>query len=234
MERKRSMKHSMTFTIARLLSALVGGVLLSAAPQALGLILVGSGNTPVQDPGWPAGALAVANLKTRAGWMGGPPFGGGQWTFFYRGGTGQLQETLKTFAAITADRLEVVLHDGRGTSPMLQGDGFDWSFEVWVRENWERLFNNPGSFFGTDHPNAGQPVAAPRLDIWLRTEGPDWSKITVPAKLVIQDQRVTAHGFPPGSGSVIRLAVTDYHHQWNPKEVIETRNDTQVGVPPAY
>jgi hypothetical protein len=93
---------------------------------------------------WSAGSLAVANLKVRVGWMQGPE-GGGRWTFFYRGGTDHLQETLKAFSVITADRLEVVLHDGRGTIHFLQGDGFNWSFEVWVRENWERLFNNPGN-----------------------------------------------------------------------------------------
>jgi hypothetical protein len=154
--------------------------------------------------------LAVANLKARVGWMEGPPFGGGQWTFFYRGGSDPLREAIEAFSAITADRLEVVLHDGRGTSHFLPGDGFDWSFEVWVRESWERLFNHPDGFFAADHPNFGKPVAAPRLEVWLRTDGPDWSQVKVPAKVVVLDQRATSHGFPPGSGSVIRLQVTDY------------------------
>jgi hypothetical protein len=203
------MKQSITFRTTRLVPVFVAGALLFAGPRALGLIEVSKGNDPVQDPGWPAGSLAVANLKARVGWMEGPPFGGGQWTFFYRGGTDQLRETLKAFSAITADRLEVVLHEGRGTSQILEGDGFDWSFEVWVREDWERLFNNPGSFFAADHPNFGEPVAAPRLDVWLRTAGPDWSQVKVPANVVVQDQRATSHGFPLGSGSVIRLEVTD-------------------------
>jgi hypothetical protein len=205
-ERTGKVKESMTFKIARLVPVLAAGALFLTMPPALGLIQVGEGNDPVHDPGWPAGSLAVANLKARVGWVEGPPFGGGQWTFFYRGGTDQLQETLKIFSAITADRLEVILHDGRGASHFVH----DWSFEVWVREHWERLFNNPGSFFAADHPNFGKPVAAPRLDVWLRTDGPDWSKITVPANVVVQDQRATSNGFPPGSGSVIRLKVTDY------------------------
>ena len=42
------------------------------------LIMTGKGE-PVTDAGWPAGALAVANLKSRLGWWEGPPFGGGEW-----------------------------------------------------------------------------------------------------------------------------------------------------------
>jgi hypothetical protein len=142
--------------------------------------------------------------------MEGPPFGGGQWTFFYRGGTDRLQEALKGFSAISSDRLEVILHDGRGTSRIAGSDGFDWSFEVWVPENWKRLFNNPSRFFGTDHPDVGKPLPAPRLDVWLRTDGLDWSKIKVPPIVVVQDQRATSNGFPPGSGSAVRLTATDY------------------------
>jgi hypothetical protein len=41
------------------------------------LILVGTGNKPVSNPGWPANTLEVANQKSRIGWWEGPPFGGG-------------------------------------------------------------------------------------------------------------------------------------------------------------
>jgi hypothetical protein len=50
-----------------------------------GLVMVGQGNDPVNDAGWPTGALALANLESRVGWYEGPGFGGGQWTFAYRG-----------------------------------------------------------------------------------------------------------------------------------------------------
>src|SRR5262249_39225963 len=98
--------------------------LLALAPLLLhqpahALILTGEGNAPVRDPGWPRGALAVANLESRAGWAEGPPFGGGQWTFFYRGDTVALQKALDAFADIVSDRLEVVLHAGGGSSPFL-------------------------------------------------------------------------------------------------------------------
>jgi hypothetical protein len=89
------MKRNMTLSKACWISAIVGWTLFLTAPPAMGIISVGKGNDPVHDPGWPAGSLAVANLKARVGWMEGPPFGGGNWTFFYRGGTEQLQETLR-------------------------------------------------------------------------------------------------------------------------------------------
>ena len=47
------------------------------------LIMTGKGE-PVTDAGWPAGALAVANLKSRLGWWEGPPFGGGEWGLLNR------------------------------------------------------------------------------------------------------------------------------------------------------
>jgi hypothetical protein len=55
---------------------------------AAALMMTGPGNDPVQDAGWPEGALAVANLDCRVGWWEGPPFGGGEWQFQYRGDTG--------------------------------------------------------------------------------------------------------------------------------------------------
>src|SRR5687767_2173946 len=79
---------------------------------ARALILTGHGNDPVSDRGWPTGALPVANLKTRIAWTEGPPFGGGQWTFYYRGGTAQLQEAITHFARIDAPELDLFLHSG--------------------------------------------------------------------------------------------------------------------------
>src|SRR6516164_5561474 len=81
------------------------GFLVALAPLLLcqparALILTGEGNAPVRDPGWPRGALAVANLQSRVGWAEGPPFGGGQWTFYYDGDTVALQKRLDTFAEI--------------------------------------------------------------------------------------------------------------------------------------
>src|SRR5579872_1690156 len=99
------------------------------------LIESSQGNHPVSDYGWPDGTLAVANLKSRVGWWEGPPVGGGQWNFLYRGGNEALNEALTNFAAIRAQALELVIHDGPETNVFL-GNGaearVDWSFTVWI------------------------------------------------------------------------------------------------------
>src|SRR5690348_10971881 len=64
------------------------------------LILVGTGNGPVSDPGWPTNALEVANQKSRIGWWEGPPFGGGEWHFEYVGDATAFQQSLDAFAKI--------------------------------------------------------------------------------------------------------------------------------------
>src|SRR5436309_3316947 len=60
-----------------LLAALV---LLMFVTRAHALILVHKGNDPTADHDWPAGAVDVANLKTRAGYWEGPPFGAAGYT----------------------------------------------------------------------------------------------------------------------------------------------------------
>src|SRR6478609_8914904 len=75
------------------------------------LIMVGDGNAPVRDAGWPEGSLAVANLKPRVSWWEGPPFGGGEYHFDYRGGNDEFTEALTNFARILAPRLELFIHD---------------------------------------------------------------------------------------------------------------------------
>ena len=70
------------------------GLLLFLVSPATALIMSGHGNDPVRDSNWPAGALAVANLKTRIGWWEGPPFGGGRYVFEYQGDNKALQEAI--------------------------------------------------------------------------------------------------------------------------------------------
>src|SRR6478735_279885 len=109
---------------------------------ASAMIMVGKGNTPVADAGWPQGAIDVANLKTRVGWYEGPPFGGGEWTFLYRGDAVTLNEALKILGAVRAPRVEVVLHDGPENCTFLADANdpkadtrYDFSFTVWVPES---------------------------------------------------------------------------------------------------
>jgi hypothetical protein len=199
-----------------LFAGLILLVLCIQAKPALALIMTGKGNAPVRDAGWPQGALEVANLKTRVGWWEGPPFGGGQWQFLYRGDAAALNEALKTFAAIRAAKLELFIHDGPQTNQFLKDEKdpkantrVDWAFTVWVPSSWHFLYNNPRSTFAADRPEFRQPVAAPRLDVYV-TEQIDWSKVKIPEGLSVVDQRASAAGKElPNQGALMLGDVFD-------------------------
>lgn len=186
-----------------------------AAP-ALALIMVGRGNDPVHDNNWPAGSLEVANLKTRVGWWEGPPFGGGEHTFLYRGDAAAFQAALDDFAKIKAPKLELFVHDGgpaesgflRDQKDPKSDTHYDWSFTVWNPQSWNHLYNTPGSqFFANDPSGAfGQGVAPPRLDAFVSDgkggKGIDFAKVKVPAGVSVTDERADVAGFAGGSAVV--------------------------------
>ena len=184
------------------------GLLWLAAWPASALIMTGTGSQPVHDYGWPEGALAVANLDSRVGWWEGPPFGGGEWHFLYQGDTAACQEAVAAFAGIRAPVLDLFVHDGPQEDGILTKK-VDWSFTVWVPENWHRLFNNPKSVFDAGHPNFRQPVAAPRLDVYVGGNGVDRAKIKVPAALKVHDERAAAAPVQPAGGAVLRADIYD-------------------------
>ncbi len=184
------------------------GLVLLAPLSASALITTGSGNRPVHDYGWPEGALAVANLESRVGWWEGPPFGGGEWHFLYQGDTKAFEEALAAFAAIRAPALDLVIRDGPQEDGILKKPA-DWTFTVWVPANWHRLFNNPKSVFEADQPNFRQPVAAPRLDVYVGSGGVDWVKVKVPAGLTVRDERAAASPVGPTGGAVLRADIYD-------------------------
>jgi hypothetical protein len=193
-----------------LAAAAIGAICFGAA-RASALIMTGEGNTPVTDAGWPEGTLALANLKTRAGWIEGPPFGGGQWTFFYRGNNAAFDEALTNFAAIQARTLELVIHEGPAPESQHFSDKrpADWTFTVWVPAHWHQLYNNPKSTFGAGSPNFRKPVDPPRLDVYAGPGGLDWSKVAVPSNVHVTDER--AAGAAPGQvgGALIRVQAFD-------------------------
>jgi hypothetical protein len=194
---------------------LLAAFFLFAALPAPALIMVGVGNDPVNDAGWPLGALDVANLKSRVGWWEGPPFGGGEWCFMYRGDTAKLEEAIKAFSAVRAPSLQIVLHRGPMNSQFLGNQKnaaaadthYDWSFTVWRPESWHRLYNDPRSTFAADQPNFRKPVDPPRLDVYL-TDKLDWKKITVPQGVQLIDDR-GAGAAKPGAGCALRGDVFD-------------------------
>lgn len=169
--------------------------LLDVALPSSALILSGAGNNPVSDPGWPSGGLALANLQSRVGWWEGPPFGGGEWQFLYRGNAKALTEALTSFAAIRAPSLELVIHDGPQTNIFIKdrGDGrVDWTFTVWVSAKWIELYNNPTNNWNSTDPNFHKPVAPPQLDVYIGGGEIDWSQIKVPSAIHVRDERSPA------------------------------------------
>src|SRR5436305_2104798 len=113
------MRHG---TSIRSLASVLLIVLIAPSPGASALISVGS-NAPVSDQNWPAGALDLANLKTRVGWWEGPPFGGGEWCFQYRGDTAAFNEAFAAFARIKSPQLLLVIHEGPGDCQFLKDSG---------------------------------------------------------------------------------------------------------------
>ena len=186
-----------------ILLALLVVLLLAASVQAM--IVVGKGNDPVTDNNWPAGSLEVANLRTRVGWWEGPPFGGGQHQFLYRGDAAAFQAALDAFANIKAPKLELYVHEGPHEVVFLKDEKdpkadarVDWTFTVWNPRSWNHLYNNPKSTWNAEDPSFRKPVDPPRLDVYVagaNGKGIDWSRVKVPANVTVTDERASAHGF---------------------------------------
>jgi hypothetical protein len=188
-------------------------LIVSVTPWISSALITGStGNQPVSDPGWPDGALAMANLPSRVGWWEGPPFGGGEWQFLYRGDSKTISDALTNFAAVRAPSLELVMHDGPETNIFIKdsGDGrVDWTFTVWVPESWHHLYNNPAAAWDANDSNFHKPVAAPRLDVYIGSGQVDWSQVKVPAGLQVRDERASASTVDLSGGSVVQAEVFD-------------------------
>ena len=163
-------------TISRVLAVLCAVFVF--AETGMALITGEHGNRPIQDRGWPAGSVEVANLASRLGYWEGPPFGGGEYHFLYRcKKTDEFNEALKTFSLIDAEKLELIVHNGPEYSFWLKDSGeessepnsqIDWAFTVWTPENWNNLYNRPQSYvIHSDHPNFKKPVASPRIDVYI-------------------------------------------------------------------
>jgi hypothetical protein len=180
-------------------SVAFGAVLfIAAAFQATGvqaLITGGYGNAPVSDRDWPSGSLAIANHKNRLGWWEGPPFGGGQYTFSFRGDAAAFNEALQALAAINWPTVELHIHRGPHEDFWLVDRGekkegekrrdarIDWSFTVWTPRNFHNLYNDPRSQFTSDRPEYRGEVPPPRIDVYLGGGLIEWSKVNVPKRV---------------------------------------------------
>jgi hypothetical protein len=219
------------------LRAVIAAFLLITLP-ASALIMVG-GKEPVKDHNWPAGSLDVANDKARLSYAEGPPFGGGQYMFYYRGDTAKLNDVLSKFAQIKAPDLLVIFHDGVGHSPFIGGergkakpdDTIDWMFTVWTPENYYHLFGNPSSTFSADQPQYRTELPPPQLDVYVAEGRVDWERVQVPAGVRVVDERATSHGYAAEDGSVITGSVYDMITS-KPIAGVEVAVERQVPAPP--
>ena len=179
--------------------------------SASALIVSGSGSRPVRDAGWPEGALAVANLQSRLGWFEGPPFGGGEWHFFYSGDTAAFIAALDAFAAIRAPSLDLEIQDGPGSeNSILHLQRVDWTFCVWVPAAWNRLYNNPKfPMLAVREGRFHKPVDPPCLTVYVGRGGVDWAQITVPPQVHVRDARASASGVDLSGGSVFQAEFFD-------------------------
>lgn len=187
--------------------------LLPSPAQAL--ITGGYGNGDVPDHNWRAGSVELANLATRIGWWEGPPFGGGMWTFMYRGDTAAFNDALQVFAAIRAPSLELIVADGPAESP-IQGNGkeadrpYDWHFVIWDAQGYYRLYGDPRATFLADSPEYRRPLPPPQITLFVTAGGPIvWSDVQVPEGIQVIDRRAVAAGIKEGEGATVAGDVFD-------------------------
>jgi hypothetical protein len=187
---------------------LLGLVIVAVSPpEAYALILGGLGNTPLRDPGWPAGAEAVFNTPARLAWWEGPPFGGGQWHAECAGDAKALSAVLANFAKLDVKAKQVVLHDGVGRSFWAKNAPMDWRFMVWQAASWQRQRRLPVDIGRIDAREAANGPPA-QLDVYTGGKV-KWAEVVVPRHLKIVDNRLEARGFAPADGVVIEGTVTD-------------------------
>ncbi len=237
------------------------------SPAASALITGSHGNSPIQhDMGWPAGSLQVANLPIRLGYWVGPPFGGGEFHFEYRcKDTEQFNSALQLFAAIESEKLELVVHNGPKYSFWLKQNDeeleqpknhLDWSFTVWNPESWNRLYHDERSYMMANNPNYRKPVAAPRIDLYITSDGSiKWEDVEVPENITVIDKRPGAispefagkgllHGTvvdmetkQPIAGAQIALSRREDNREY--KEIMHGKTDQKgfcqiSGIPAGY
>jgi len=172
------------------------GIIVLLSDVAMPAIIVG-GSERIEDRGWSSGCVEMANLATRFGWWEGPPCGGGEYHFLYRcQNTNQFNEALEKFAAVEAERLELVVHNGPKKDFVVDGR-VDWTFLAWVGKNWDSLNNSSRNFYRLADSGSTKPVPmaretmlVPRVDVYLGADNPIiWSDVKVPANVVVIDRR---------------------------------------------
>jgi hypothetical protein len=219
------------------LLALMGLCLFPSTASAL--IMVANGNEPVANQGWPTGSEEVANLPSRLGYMEGPPYGGGLYHFEYRcKDTADFNNALQKFGAIRVPRLTrrsfsfdgqrnwimddrslvLVVHDwvkepwpgSHNKEVDKDNKSIDWTFTIWVPENFHSLYSDRKYIFVSDDPHFNQPVPPPRIDVYLGGDSPIvWKEVKVPANARLIDTRKEALPVNVDDGGVMIGGIFD-------------------------
>src|SRR5688572_27715225 len=195
------------FALARLILLACVVMVLLPARASRGMIEIALGNDPVRDDNWPAGAVEVANLKTRIA----ATNHGGLDQFHYRGDAAAFQQALDLLARVKAPEVRLVVHAGTYEPWFLkdkkdpQADmRVDWTFSVWNAEHFNRVFNGPHPRGGLDNTKRGAPLDPPQLDVYVgRPGGVDWARVKVPPNVSVTDERASAAGIDAGGGGVV-------------------------------
>jgi len=200
---------------------------------ASAMVSFSKGNALVRNMGWPTGTEEVANLPSRLGSMDGPM--GGVHYFLYRcNDTAEFNAALEKFGAIKAPRatrrstslagraaiiddkpLLLVVHDYRENIEDVAGwtilqERSDWTFTVWVPEEFHRSFNRPMGRGFTDDPYFRQPVPPPRIDVYVGGDAPIvWEDVIVPSNVRVIDKRASAAPVDVKNGGVVRGRLFD-------------------------
>jgi hypothetical protein len=173
-------------------SLLLTAYLASATPLPA-LITGAFGNDPVEDMGWPAGSVAVANHADRIGYWEGPPFGGGEYHFLFNLKNAEsLEALIQAFSEITAPVKEIILRDESLSSFWLSAKSresaeMNAELVLWKPESWNWLNNNPRNLFLSESPGFRSPCPPPRL-ILSTTAFPTFPWKELPASCTVIDQ----------------------------------------------
>lgn len=194
-------------------SLFLAAVVVFFAQTTIALIFTG-GADPIEDHGWPDGSVKMANVPARQSWWAGPPFGtGSMYEFqYYCKSTAEFNKALEIFAAIKADRLELIVHNGpkAGSYPNSKKDRQpDWTFTVWNAEDWDNLYNKGKGLFMSDHPNYHKPVDPPRVNAYIGGGSIVWKDVKVPEKITVIDNRPGSVSKEFAGKGLIRARVFD-------------------------
>jgi hypothetical protein len=184
-------------------------LMLPQVPVHARFLVTQGAREPVQDRGWPKGAVEMANMSSRFRYVHVEGFD--PYRFEYQGDTREFNSALEQFAKICAPRLELLVHAGPAPQHWnWRGEGeeerVDWVFTTWnprlfhdLHSTIDPLASVGGGYFAFLRPVSGEdlvplfgaPLPPPRIDVYIDPEGPiRMEEVEVPEKIEVTDERM--------------------------------------------